>query len=560
MIVLPLALAAGPLGITAAGAATPSSTPAPNPPGPSVPALNWTNCGDTFECATARVPLDHTRPTGPSITIALTRLPASDPAHRIGSLFINPGGPGGSGTELVRAAPFIYSDQVRARFDVVGFDPRFLGASRPLATCATDQEFVGAFGRLPLFPITKDDERAVDRAYKDYNRKCAKRSPFLAYGSTADVARDLDLLRQAVGDPKLNYAGYSYGTMIGQTYAALFPDKLRSMTLDGVIDAQLWSTGAPGQDGVPFSTRLGSAAGSDDAFAQFTRLCDEAGPAQCGLAGSIDAKTKFAQLAARLKTDPLVLPDDQGTIDYSVLVSATLNELYQPLDWGWFSEQLQTLYDVVVNDDGDFAVPAAGRSGARAATAGSSPGLVAAEAVVAKARAVSWTAPFGPKPSPDADPGPGPGPAFDNDQALSLSVACSDSLNPRSEHAWAKTGAEQDQLYPYFGRAWTWQGEGCATWQLPGNGAYLGPYDQATSAPVLVVGNRHDPATPYLGARTVADRLPGARLLTVNGYGHTSLAMPSACATAVFDAYLIGGTLPAVGTTCGQDVAPFTPY
>ena len=529
VLIVPLALLAGGL-VAAPATATGARAPA-------VPNLNWTPCDDGFECATATVPLDYARPRGPSISIALLRLPAADPAHRIGSLFVNPGGPGGSGTESVRArARTRYSDQVRARFDIVGFDPRFVGASRPLATCASDEEFLALYGDLPVFPITAAEERATHRANARYDALCARRSPFLAFASTANVARDLDLLRQAVGDRKLNYVGYSYGSVLGQTYAALFPNKVRSLTIDGVLDAQEWSTGSPGESRrVPFTVRIGSAPGASATFQQFTGLCEKAGPDGCAFAAGGQVAAKFDRLAQRLKAEPFALPDG-SSITYSVLVSTLLGVLYQPAQWQPFAEELQAVYSAVF--------PSAARAEATASA------RAAGTELLSRARsAPRWTTTS----AADAEP------PIDSGAALFAAVTCSDSVNPRAEPAWAAAGAREDRRAPYFGRAWTWAGENCASWSLPGIGRYLGPYDRATSSPVLVIGNVYDPATPYSGARAAAAAIPGARLLTVNGYGHTSLAAPSTCARAAFDNYLINGRTPPRGTVCAQDVAPFTP-
>src|SRR3954469_14621173 len=202
---VPFALAAGVLAAAPAGAVTPRTTSTTSAAAaatasartgvPAVPKLAWTPCDDGFECATARVPLNYAKPRGRKISLALIRLPATDRAHRIGSLFVNPGGPGGSGVEIVRFARELYSAQVRARFDIVGFDPRFVGSSRPLATCASDQEFTDLIGNRPVFPLTRAEERLTHRTNRQYVALCARRSPFLAYASTANVARDMDLLR-----------------------------------------------------------------------------------------------------------------------------------------------------------------------------------------------------------------------------------------------------------------------------------------------------------------------------------------------------------------------------
>jgi pimeloyl-ACP methyl ester carboxylesterase len=543
-IAAPATLVAGILGAGSA-AAVPTqltSTPTAATAGPKVPKLAWKGCEGRFQCAKATVPLDYSKPRGRTITIALTRLPATDRAHRIGSLFVNPGGPGGSGVDFVKgAARDVYSAKLRARFDIVGFDPRFIGASRPLATCASDAETTKLLGDLPAFPITPAQELQTHSAYQKYNALCAKRSPFLAYASTANVARDLDLLRRAVHDKKLSYVGYSYGSILGQTYAALFPKKVRALTIDGVLDAKKWSTGTPKQSKtVPFTTRIDSALGASAAFDQFTELCDKIGTGGCAFANGGQAREKFDALANRLKTDPFPLPDSGGAVlDYPSLVSATLGVLYDPLSWRDFADSLESVYQAVFGTQLRSAAVADGQKGAKS--------------LIQRAKsAPRWAAPG----TTTGTAGTAAEPPIDSGIAAFSSVACSDTVNPRSEGAWAAAGAAQDLVAPYFGRAWTWAGEQCASWKLPGKGRYLGPYNKATSAPVLVIGNTYDPATPYSGAQAAA-AIPKARLLTINGYGHTSLAAPSACANAAFDKYTLTGRTPARGTVCEQDVAPF---
>ena len=254
--------------------------------GAAVPKLDWGSCAsqgeglEAFQCTTAVVPLDYDRPKGRQITLALARLPASDPSRRIGSLFLNPGGPGGSGVDfLFGAGPFLYSDEVRARFDLVGFDPRGVIRSTPLR-CFDSLEEAEA-GLAPIaFPYTREEERVWIRADRTLARACAERGgPILDHMSTANVARDLDLLRRAVGDAKLTYAGYSYGSYLGTTYANLFPGKVRALVVDGVLDPVAWATGRGDQARtLPFSTRLRSAKGAYQTLQEFLRLCDVGGP------------------------------------------------------------------------------------------------------------------------------------------------------------------------------------------------------------------------------------------------------------------------------------------
>src|SRR4051794_30705314 len=209
---------------TAAPPTTTATTTSERLPGSVVPRLSWTSCGaglEAFQCATAEVPTDYNQPSGAKTRIAVTRLPATDPARRIGTLFVNPGGPGGSGVSFVQQLGEVaYSADVRARFDLLGFDPRGVARSDP-ATCypTAEQENAALAGTL-VFPRTSAEERRFARDFRALALSCATTSPTrLRHISTANVARDLDLLRRAVGDPELNYVGYSYGTFLGATYA-----------------------------------------------------------------------------------------------------------------------------------------------------------------------------------------------------------------------------------------------------------------------------------------------------------------------------------------------------
>jgi pimeloyl-ACP methyl ester carboxylesterase len=518
--VLAVAVAAALVGTT--GATGHASTAAGG--SPPVPTIAWTPCDDGFECAQVPVPLDYDAPRGATISLALVRLPATDQAHRIGSLFVNPGGPGGSGVEIVLGAGQILSDAVDGRFDIVGFDPRGIAASTPLLCFDSLDD---ALAILPpfVFPLTPQEvrqQRAADRALGAACRRNA--GPIIDHMSTADVVRDLDLLRAAVGDSRLNYLGFSYGTMIGTTYANLFPDRVRALVVDGVLDPIAWTTGRPGQRDLPFSTRLHSDQGAQATLGQFFALCDSAAtdtdPATACPFGP-GARGRFATLAAQLRRHPVEFPEPGAPpveVGYDDLIGVTLGAMYSPFVWPDLADLLVAL---------EQAAPAK-----------------VAAAREALARALGLAATPAQQPYPNVVEGfPG--------------VACSDSDNPDSYAAWPRAAAAAEARYGYFGRIWTWVSSACQPW--PGRAAdrYTGPWTARTSNPVLVVGNFFDPATRYQGAQTVSRLLPNSRLLSYAGWGHTAFLGGSTCIDQAVSRYLLTTAVPPAGTVCQPEFDPF---
>jgi pimeloyl-ACP methyl ester carboxylesterase len=477
---------------------------------PGMPKISWSPCNKQlgpFECGTVQVPLDYDSSAGGTISIALARLPASDPARRIGSLFINPGGPGGSGIDVVLGAgPFLYSDEVRARFDIVGFDPRGIIRSTAFRCFGNEKQWEPFFTPY-AFPSTPEEQAVWEAADRYLDGACARRGGAIGdHMSTANVARDLDALRQAVGDDQLTYVGYSYGSFLGVTYANLFPDKVRALVIDGVLDPIAWTTGV-GNEGAttPFSTRLRSDAGAQATLDEFFRLCD-AGTCAFGPGSA----ARFAALVARLKADPTVM-------HFSVLIGMTLGAMYDSSSWEEFAALLADI---------------------EAATS-SSPALRArVNAFLNRPLYISKRA-F---------------PQYPNFVEGFPAVACADSDNPDAYASWASAAASSIGT---FGPLWTWVSSICAEWPTADSDRYMGPFTARTANPVLVVGNLFDPATRYEGAQTVAELLPNSRLLTVNGWGHTSLFI-SACADDAVSSYLLTSIPPPAGKVCPQDFTPFS--
>jgi pimeloyl-ACP methyl ester carboxylesterase len=490
----------------------------------SEPTIDWQAChpesGLPFLCGSAEVPLDYNAPEGEKLTLALIKLSAATSTGKIGSLFYNPGGPGNSGVDFLLGIGPVLPPEIREHFDVIGFDPRGIARSSPLLC------FDSPIAVPPFFFPRNPDEEAL-KAQFDTNLAAACKTNggnVLDHMSTANVARDLDFLRQAVGDSKLNYVGYSHGSFLGVTYANLFPDKIRTMVLDGVVDPIAYTTGA-GDEGstLPVTTRLRIAEGAQATLDEFFRLCDQAGAEQCAFANA--AASKFDFMADHLRATPVHMVDPiNGPFDltYDRFIVTVVSTLADSSEWALLANVLSKIHAAIIDGSEDTAI----RAGIAFAI---------------------LTAAAGEAPNPDDL----------THAAQQYAVMCTDSINPDNHAAWSLAGEAVDTNVGVFGRLTTWQSSPCAVWQGNDPDRYLGPFTQTTTEPILIVGNRFDPITPYEGALQTHSLLPNSALLTLEGWGHTSLLL-STCVDQAVSSYLLTSKVASPEASCQQDKAPFT--
>jgi len=485
--------------------------------GPQVPTIDWRPCGEDFpgiECATAEVPLDYGSPAGATTRIALARVPASDSGNRVGSVFVNPGGPGGSGVGFVLSGfGNFLEENLDGRFDVVGFDPRGVGASDPLHCFDSEDELLSFIFAVPVFPYEDGQYGPFYSHFASLADECLTRGEVIAdHMSTADVARDLDLLREAVGDRRLTYLGFSYGSYLGNTYANLFPRNVRALVIDGVLDPRLWSSGQQIR-----SDRVAT----QEVFEEFLRLCDEA-RRQCAFASRGGTAERWDALAAAVEDEPIDL--GEGFLyTYDFLIGDAAGVMYAPEIWGGpdgYGAFLDFLADAALGDQ-------SAREQARTVRRN-----LAEEIDARRVR--------------EAD--------YDNGFDAYFGNQCGDTEYPSTFaeflaiDGFAQAGSR-------FGPYWWWFNAGCTDWPVADD-RYVGPWRARTSAPVLVVGNFFDPATDYAGAEATDRLLRNSQLLSYAGWGHTAYGR-SECTTELIDAYLLDGTLPQPGTVCPANPNPF---
>jgi pimeloyl-ACP methyl ester carboxylesterase len=454
--------------------------------------LAWTSCGGGYQCTTLKVPLDYAHPKGQAIGIAVIRRPASNPTLRLGSLLVNPGGPGGSGIDYARGAEQAISGAVLARYDAVGFDPRGVGLSAPV-TCLDDQQTDAYVATVPDPRTPAEQDQVVSEA-KLFATQCqAHSASLLPFISTRDAARDMDVLRQALGDQRLTYLGKSYGTYLGATYADLFPARVGRLVLDGALDPRI-GTDQIGHD---------QAAGIQLALRSF--LADCAGRADCPLgtdAGT--AEQRVGELLTSIRARPL-RGDATRTVDLALAETGIIAALYTDATWPLLRASL------------GFALAGNGR------------GLLAL--------ADSYT-----NRRPD-------GHYRSNELAANTAINCLDRPGATSIAEVQAEVPSYSQASPLFGATLAWSNLTCAYWPLR---AQVQPHAITAkgAAPIVVVGTIRDPATPYAWAQGLAGQLASGRLLTWDGDGHTAYRRGSTCIDSAIDAYFLQGTLPAQGQRC----------
>ncbi|MFG1608320.1 alpha/beta hydrolase [Actinoplanes sp. NPDC049265] len=492
------------------------------------PKLNWVPCNDTAECATVQVPLDYDQPRGASVDLAVLKIKAKDPSRKIGSLFINPGGPGLPGTQFALDAPSYLSAGVLDRFDVVGFDPRGIGGSTQVRCFASVEEQTAALAYQDvIFPFGATQEKAFVKGAKTFGAACSANGPAITGAmSTAEVVRDMDVLRRAVGDAKLSYLGRSYGTVLGQYYANMFPDRVRAVAVDGVIDPTAWV----GNTKQIMEERLRAGAGAHGALVELLKRCDRAGETKCAFAAG-DPVRNFDTVAKRLQAKPLELTGGEEPVPF------TYADFINEAIGGLLSHNIadvtgvtQLAADVRSALDGGSTDPISQR--------------LAAEAKAATEATVADTG--------DAD-------AYDNSTEALSAVTCTDALHPADAGVYPAAVARVDRQALHFGRLWGWNEPQCArnSWTVRDEDAYTGPFNRRTAAPVLVVGTFLDPVTNYAGAVSSSKLLPNSRLLSSNNWGHTAYGSGT-CVTTAVDTYLLTGKPPAAGKICSDAPQPFT--
>jgi pimeloyl-ACP methyl ester carboxylesterase len=453
--------------------------------------LVWQPCDDGFECTELEVPLDYDAPEKASIRLAVVRLPASHAADRLGSLVVNPGGPGASGLEYARLARRAQTEAVRARYDVVGFDPRGVGQSSPVE-CATDDE-LDALLAADGSPDSATEEQALIGLTEDFVAGCqAMSGGLLPHVGTADAARDLDVLRAALGDENLTYLGKSYGTYLGATYAELFPERVGRLVLDGALDPTL--SGA--------EIARGQAAGFELALDAFLDDCTALPDCPLGTDAAAAAQ-RLEDLLAQVDSEPLTSESGRD-VTQPLAALGVLAALYQEQAWPVLRNGLMRALD------GDGTVL-----------------LAIADVYTDRASDGRYTS---------------------NSNEAIVAINCADRQELGDVDDLRAEARRLQDVSPLFAAVAGWAALPCLSWPVPASPPR--PVSASGADPILVVGTTRDPATPYAWSVALAEQLESGALLTYEGDGHTAYVRGSACVDAAVDAYLVEGTLPDSGARC----------
>lgn len=462
------------------------------------PQLNWGSCSQVIktpadvpsaQCGVVDVPVDYANPAGAQVHIAVIRVPATGP--RLGALLVNPGGPGASAVDMVAAmGGQLTGSEVSRRFDLVGFDPRGVGHSTPGVHCQTDAEF-DAYRREPMVDYSPAGVAHIEQIYKQIAQRCVARngSAFLENVGTASAARDMDAVRQALGDDQINYLGYSYGTELGTAYVERFGDHVRAMVLDGAIDPSVG----------PIDELIHQQAGFQTAFNDYAADC--ARSTDCPLGTDPNQfVARYHQLIDPLVTRPAPTSENRP-LGYSDALTGTINALYTPQFWKFLTSGLLGLRRG--SDPGDL--------------------LTLADEYYGR----------------DAHG------HYNSSQDAFNAIRCVDAPEPTDPAAWADVDRQIRQVAP-FSSYGHFTGHAprdlCALWPVPPTSS---PQPAAPVAPnkTVVVSTTHDPATPYQAGVDLARQL-GANLITFEGTQHTVTFTGNDCVDGAVTRYLVDGIAP----------------
>ncbi|MGH3322042.1 MAG: alpha/beta hydrolase [Streptosporangiaceae bacterium] len=460
--------------------------------------LDWHSCGDRFQCARLTVPLDYSRPNWKRARLAVVRLPAKHKKRRIGSLVLNPGGPGGSGVQYARRADEVVSPEVRARFDIVGFDPRGVARSRPAVHCLSARQ-LDKYTALDASPETNAERHAIVRGSHRFDAGCEKRSgTLLPYVGTRSAARDMDVLRAALGDQRLTYLGKSYGTELGAYYAELFPRHVRALVLDGAVDPKV----------KPLRADLVQAKGFETALHAFVAHCVKRSDCPLGHGSTKKGMRRLDRFLHHVDEKPLPTQLGDGRkLNQALATLGVASALYIRSAWQYL------------------------RLGLAQAFAGDGSVLMRLA---------------------DALTGRRPDGTYTNETAANMAVNCVDQPMPSKVSAYAKLARRAGKAAPHFGEFVAWGSLPCAFWPAPADHPPAS-FDAHGAPPILVVGTTRDPATPYAWAKRLAHELDSGVLLTRDGDGHTGYRVGNSCIDHAVDRYLITGNPPPPGKTCPEE-------
>ncbi|MCW2806221.1 MAG: alpha/beta hydrolase [Marmoricola sp.] len=452
--------------------------------------LDWNSCGAN-QCSRLKVPLDYAKPDGATIELAVLRAPATRRTQRVGQLVVNPGGPGGSGVDYASSGSSAFGEVLTRYFDIVGFDPRGVGKSTSLKCADTAQ--LDQFLSADPDPDNAAETSRLDRLTRQFGQGCLRRSGDLTrHVSTVEAAKDMDILRAALGEPRLDYLGASYGTFLGTTYADLFPTHVRRMVLDGAVDPALSSE----------QLSLGQARGFETALRAYLQDCVDKGA--CVLGDSVDAGARrISQFLDQVDAQPLPTSSGrkltEGLAQYGIIAPLYVKS-YWPLLTSALERALRGNGDQLLMLSDSYTMRGFDRY-----TSNSTEILYAVN-------------------------------CLDHDDYVPISQVPS-------------RFAEFDKASPTFGRIFAYGLSTCASWPVR-SGHRTTALAARGAPPIVVVGTTRDPATPYQQSVSLARELQSGVLVSRDGDGHTGFMQGNRCVDGAIESYLVGGKVPKDGLSC----------